>query len=151
MIKRRMNRAHLFLMELIIVIAFFSFAGAITVQVFAQAKINSEEAATLDSAVFASQNYLEVLRAKSDEAFIQWLSTLDQASLTEEIQFDQQWRVVNGQAGDYGLYCKTAIQKVDGGLLAKMDITVKQLPVGDTVYQCSSARFVQWEDGGQDG
>lgn len=66
---RTNNKSSLFLIELIIVILFFSIAGAICVSLFAQSRMLSIQSTQLTMATQKCQNAAEVLSATgSDEA-----------------------------------------------------------------------------------
>lgn len=67
---RGMSRSHLFLIELIVVILFFAFAGAVTVQVFAKAHELAQDTEALNGAILAVQSAAETDKASSFEEII---------------------------------------------------------------------------------
>ena len=60
---RPRSKAGLFLMEMIIVIFFFSICAAICVNIFANAKVTAEKSVTLNNAVVRSANLAEVYKS----------------------------------------------------------------------------------------
>ena len=64
---RTSSKSSLFLIEMIVVILFFSIAGAICVSLFVQARLISLESTRLTLAVNQCQNAAEALRAVGDD------------------------------------------------------------------------------------
>ena len=58
---RLQRRSNLFLMEVILAILFFSIASAVCIRLFAQAHIQSEQAAALNQSVLAASGAAEAL------------------------------------------------------------------------------------------
>lgn len=61
--RKRMSKSALFLMELLIVILFFSLTAAICMQIFSQAKITADKASELSAAITEAQNAAELYKA----------------------------------------------------------------------------------------
>jgi len=67
------SKAHVFLMEIIIAILFFSIAAAVTLQLFVRARQQSQDSVDLNTAVIKTQNIAEVFKA-SDSVGENWVS-----------------------------------------------------------------------------
>lgn len=64
---RHNSKSGLFLMEMIIVILFFSICSAVCVSIFAKARIMADDSRDLNNAVIRSSNIAEVYKAASGE------------------------------------------------------------------------------------
>ncbi len=130
--RRSSSRTSLFLMELILVIFFFAVCSAVSLQVFAAARVMSERSAALSSAVLQAQSAAEVYQAAG--------GNLDHATDLldgEQVQnglivyYDKTWLPTNKSAARYQLTL-TALQaytadiavcdNLDGGVLYTLQV-----------------------------
>lgn len=106
---RGMSRSHLFLIELIVVILFFSFASAITILVFNKSHELAEDSTALNGAIMAVQT-----AAESDR--IVGFSHID--TDPAPIYFDSSWRFSNPSDAVYTLKSDVALEKREAGSMA---------------------------------
>lgn len=129
MMKRRnSSKNSLFLMELIIVILFFSISAAICMQVFAASKLTSLHSRNLSSAVISAENAAECYKA-TDGDIAELAAIIGGSAETEAmtVWYDGDWkRVDSPDEADFEL---TLIS--DG---EKADIKVMDLSDGDELF-----------------
>lgn len=98
---RTSSKSSLFLIELIIVILFFSIAGAVCVSIFAQSHLISTESAELTMAVTRCQNAAEVLHSVGNNP--QKLEALLGAKFQENGEFSVSYDLL-GDPSPHGRY-----------------------------------------------
>ena len=97
------SRTSLFLMELIIVILFFSIASAVCMQLFAKAHLTSVKTKELNHAVAIAQSYAEVMRG-TDGSMDSIVANFPEAIVTDnymEIFYDSDFQVCAPDAASY--------------------------------------------------
>ena len=107
------SKSRLFLLELIIMIFFFALAGAVTVNLFAQARLTADASSDLTQSALQAQNCAESLQiAQGDlNRAAEFLGgTASGQELT--VSYDQNW-----QTAAEGPYTLTAVTTNQGGLM----------------------------------
>ena len=92
--KRRIQRrSNIFLMEIIISILFFSIASAVCIQLFAKAKLQSDNTAALNQAVLAASSAAEALEVSdgTPESLISCFPGGEAYGRTLRVYYDQSW------------------------------------------------------------
>lgn len=95
----RASKSGLFLMELIIVILFFSLASAVTVQLFVKSHLVSRNTVALTKSTMLVQNYAEVFRNSNGDfdflsnCFQEDISLFDNQSFT--VYYSDEWNVIS--------------------------------------------------------
>ena len=92
--KRRIQRrSNIFLMEIIISILFFSIASAVCIQLFAKAKLQSDNTAALNKAVLAASSAAEALEVSdgTQESLISCFPGGEAYGRTLRVYYDQSW------------------------------------------------------------
>lgn len=87
----RKSRKNIALIELLIVIFFFSLSAMIIVQVFTQSKIISQESKHTSTAIIMAQDIIEQLQASpfdADEVLDDWVKTLQDGTDTYTVYLD---------------------------------------------------------------
>lgn len=112
---RGMSRSQLFLIELIIVILFFSFAGAITVQVFSKAHELAQNSTDLNGAILAVQRAAETDKTAA-------FSEIDMNQ--EPIYFNSNWGLSTPSEAVYTLKSNITLEEREAGSMAVYDYTV---------------------------
>lgn len=130
---RGMSRSHLFLIELIVVILFFAFAGAVTVQVFAKAHELAQDTEALNGAILAVQSAAETDKASSFEEIIASRESGSPSGamvlpepgslsgagiLRDPIYFDADWKVTDPAGAVYTLTSEVALEERPVGVMA---------------------------------
>lgn len=125
-----MSRSHLFLIELIIVVLFFSFAGAVTVQVFSKARIMSDDATALNGAVLAVQT-----AAEADKGLR--LQEIDPDGNT--VYFDGTWKITDSSQAVYTMTSEVVLEQREAGTMAVYHYEVKS--EDEIIWQLQSKKY----------
>ncbi|HML38573.1 MAG TPA: type II secretion system protein [Bacillota bacterium] len=123
---KSMSRSHLFLIELIVVILFFAFAGAVTVQVFAKAHELAHDTEALNGATLAVQSAAEADKAAQfgeiDASFDATKAPADGASgmanARAPVYFDADWRLTDPDGAVYVLTSEVVLEERPAGVMA---------------------------------
>ncbi len=127
---RGMSRSHLFLIELIVVILFFSFAGVITVQVFSKAFQLAEGTTALNGATIVVQTAAETDRTRSLEEFIPSQNI---------VYYNKGWEVTNPSNAAYTMTTDATLEERWAGSMAIHHYTVTS---GDKIiYQLLTKKY----------
>lgn len=128
------SRTKLFLIELIIIMLFFAFAGAACMNLFANAKILSTNSTQLTHAYLKAQNTAETIKAVKDVDEVVALLNATKTSEGFKIYYDENW--ANSKEGDYKL--NTQITKDKDMLSANISVLDKD----NVIYNISTKIFV---------
>ncbi len=129
------SKTKLVLIELIIIILFFSIAGGVCVNIFAQARVLSMRSTELTNATLVAQTAAELLRGAEDE----------QTALESSYQktdsgfaafFDAGWAPTQDENAKYSLNISTQ----DSGGLFAADISVNKS--GDEIYSVTVKKYL---------
>jgi type II secretory pathway pseudopilin PulG len=128
------SKTHLFLIEMIIVLAFLSFACAIIIQVFAKADALSQQSLDLTGAVLAAQSAAELDKNKD------W-QQLDLAAQT--VYFDKQWQQTDKDKAVYQLLTQTEMQARPTGTMLLYTYTIDSSADTNSksIYQLQSKKY----------
>lgn len=133
---RSSSKSGLFLMELIIAIAFFAVASAICIQLFAKAHMLSARSGDINSAVAAAQSAAECF--KSTNAFVEeMVSLLDAEAVGDAIvvTYGDDWIKSN----DIRFILTVRLDRSTP--VAKADIIVVDNNDGSTLYQMTAKKY----------
>ncbi|HHY29042.1 MAG TPA: hypothetical protein GX523_20295 [Desulfitobacterium dehalogenans] len=109
-----MSRAHLFLIELIIAVLFFSFVGAVTIQVFAKAFRLADDTVALNGAVLAVQTAAETDKTAR---LADILPTIRTTGYTED------WEAVDPSGAMYTVTTEVTFQQRQVGTMVVYNYT----------------------------
>lgn len=100
MSRRESSKSGLFLMELIILILFFSIAGAICVRLFVSAHTRAADSANLNKAVLAAQSAVEAYKGSGQpgETFQELLGAKADADGVYQVYYDEAWQAAETEA-----------------------------------------------------
>ncbi|NLL63705.1 MAG: hypothetical protein GX241_05660 [Ruminococcaceae bacterium] len=102
-IKNR-SKSSLFLMEIIIVLLFFTLSAAICMKVFAVAKVKTDVSRNLSNATFAAESLAEVYKEAGSVTGEPMKKVYDKATCHEDvftIYYDKEWNLVEKYEGDF--------------------------------------------------
>lgn len=129
-----MSRSHLFLIELIVVILFFSSASVITVQVFIKAFQLSERTTALNGAMLTVQTAAETDKTVS-------FQDIDTSKKT--VCFNEDWEAVDPAEATYTITSNVTLDERSAGTMAVYDYTAAS--GGKTIYQLQAKRYYPGE------
>ena len=128
--RKRASKASLFLMELLLVILFFSVAAAICLRVFAGAKQRSQDSVDLNAAVLAAQSAGECWKAAGgnpDKAAVLLEGTMDGNAVVQ--YFDASWSLCGRESASaqltlqwQGSAAQIQVVKKDGTEIYEMSV-----------------------------
>lgn len=122
---KRLTRANTFLLEMIIVLLFFSLAAAVTLTFFSKAHRMASNSQELNYAVIAAQDFAESLLADKKEGPPSPLS----------LYYDQSWAEIDSiDDSAYSLTCIPHEDQTDGGVSLWWKLTIRRSADGETVY-----------------
>ncbi len=125
------NRTKLFLLELIFIILFFAFAGAVCINMFANAKILSEKSTDLTMASLTAQSCAEVFKAsKTQETFLKTLDA-DVEGQMITLYYDTEWQKTDAANSTYRVEIHLS---ANGGLTtARISVVKKDVVIYDMI------------------
>lgn len=129
-----MTRSHLFLIELIVVILFFSFASAITVQVFSKAFQLAEKTTALNGAIMAVQTAAETDKAAP-------FADIDTAGNT--VSFNSDWGAADPADAIYTMISEVTLEEKQAGTMVVYHYTVSSNE--ETIYQLQAKKYYSGE------
>ncbi|MCM1190755.1 MAG: hypothetical protein NC541_15880 [bacterium] len=127
------SKSSLFLMELIIVILFFSLASAVCIQFFARSHILSKETVEQNNAITQAQNLAETWYA-ADGNTHSMLQLLDGSISSENeasifLLYDRDWKPLSSAADDVFYVAELSLLPADAGSgLTGARVSVYSLP-----------------------
>lgn len=131
---RGMSRSQLFLIELIVVILFFSIAVAITVQVFTKAHELTQNSRELNGAILAVQTAAEMDKTAAFSEI---------GSNKEPAYYNSNWESSTPSEATYTLITNITIEKRETGSMAVYNYTVTS---GDrTIYTIQTKKYYPGE------
>lgn len=131
---RGMSRAQLFLIELIIVILFFTLAGAITLQVFVKASAQSDYTKALNGGMMAAQNAAETDKIKNFDELILNGTT---------IYYNNKWQSSDKSKAKYVLTSQVDLEERWAGVMANFTYTVNE--GNKIIFQLKSKKYYSEE------
>ncbi len=144
MTDQTLKKSSLFLLELIIVLLFFSFCTAVCINLFVKAKIASTQSYDLNNSVLAAQNAVECFKATdADAKEIASLLGGTQNNNTVSITYDKNWNVT--KKSDYIYKLTFTINPVQENIISA-DLTIVKDTT--TLYSLSAVTFVDTTAGG---
>lgn len=111
------SKGHLFLLELIIVILFFAFAGAIALQVFSKAHTVKEDTLNLNTAMM-------IVQSKAEESKLADTPSDLKAINTNEF-FNEDWQKSDKSNFDWSMESDISLDKRNKGTMAELKYSVK--------------------------
>lgn len=131
---KSMSRAQLFLIELIIVILFFTLTGAVTLQVFVKASEQADHAQALNGGMMAVQNAAEADKSKS----------FTELSLHDTtVYYTDKWQNTNGSKSKYVLTSRVDLEERWVGVMASFTYTVKE--GNKVIFQLKTKKYYSGE------
>lgn len=135
----RSSKTRYFLIELLIVIAFFAVASTVCVQVFAHAHLISVESQALSRGVGAAQSAAEVFQASKGDR--QQMARLLGGELQPDgaihVFYNEDWEAASSGDGYYQL-----TMGVEGERLLTAAVQVTQCQDGALIYEMETKQFV---------
>jgi hypothetical protein len=132
----RSSKAKLFLIELVIIILFFSFAGGICMNMFAAAKRLSTRSADVTSASMMAQAAAEAVKSGGEQGFLDAITGAEGTNGSYRVAYDAQWDAVPEGQGIYTMHVDLSRQ--DNGIL-NADVTVKRMD--DELFHITAKRL----------
>ena len=134
------SKTALFLMELIIVILFFSLASAVCMQLFAQSHLISKETRELNHAVSIATSYAEVMRG-TDGSMESILEAFPEAVAQDnyfEVFYDAHFQVCDPDAAAY----VTDVTITPNGAIQNMEIRFVRLSDYHEIYKLNATKYM---------
>lgn len=134
------SRTSLFLMELIIVILFFSIASAVCMQLFAKAHLTSVKTKELNHAVAIAQSYAEVMRG-TDGSMNSIVAEFPEAIVTDnymEIFYDSDFKVCTPENASY----VSDVTITPNGAIQNITIVFVKLSDYTEVYRLDATKYM---------
>ena len=134
---RSSSKSGLFLMELIIAIAFFAFASAICIQLFAKAHLLSARSGDINRAVATAQSAAECFKS-TDASIEEMAALLGSAAVGEAIviTYGDDWT----QSGDTRFILTVRLDKSEP--VARADIIVVDNNDSSTLCQLTAKKYI---------
>ncbi|HHU17693.1 MAG TPA: type II secretion system protein [Clostridiales bacterium] len=136
---RGMSRSHLFLIELIVVILFFSIAVAITVQVFSKAYELTQNSRELNGAILAVQTAAEMDKT----------SAFSEIDINKgPVYYNSNWELTTPSEAAYTLKTNISIERRETGSMAVYNYTV--MSGEKTIYKIQTKKYYPGEFAAED-
>ena len=134
------SKSALFLMELVIVILFFSICAAVCMQLFVQTHLLGQKTSELNNSVTAAQGVAEVVRGT--DGSIDTLMKYYPAAVTDgehymEIYYNDAFDLCDYADAQYA--CKVTM--VDEMYIRNLDISVSRISDGDNIYSLNASKY----------
>ena len=113
------SKSGLFLMELIIVIMFFSLSAAICMQIFANAKVKADYSRDVTNAAFVAESVAEIYKESNGnlESVAEKYKGTFETNAILVIHFDKEWQVTDTDTDtDTAKYTMTLTESGEGNL-----------------------------------
>lgn len=138
------NRVNSFLVEIIIVILFFSLSAAVTLQVFVTTHKKGEQSTNLNMAVVLTQQMTEQYRANGEDC--SWCSSpeIREGATVYTVEYDEDWNPVS-ENGSFKLYFKVSVVSSDSAGTVYETVAEAVSAQGEseeTVYRLPSRQYV---------
>ena len=132
MSKKGFSRSQLFLIELIVVVLFFSFSAAIAMMVFGKAHELSEDAKALNGAMVMAQSAAEADRSKP----------LNEVGANSElIYLNENWEKTSAEDAEYLLKVEINLEDRPAGKMAFLNYTVSDATDEDIIYHLETKKY----------
>ena len=134
------SKTALFLMELIIVILFFSMASAVCMQLFVRSHLIGKETRELNHAVAIAQSYAEVMRG-TDGSMDSIIAAFPDAIVEDnyfEVFYDEQFRVCDPTKAAY----VSDVTITPNGAIQNMEIRIVRLSDYDEIYTLQATKYM---------
>jgi hypothetical protein len=131
----RSSKAKLFLIELIIIILFFAFAGGVCMNMFALAKSVSVRSADVTNASMAAQSAAEAVKSGGEQAFIDALGAVG-GDGSYKVFYDAGWNPVDESGEVFEMSVDFSYR--ENGILSA-DVTVERMD--DVLFSITAKRF----------
>lgn len=134
---KNVSRTNLFMIELIIIIVFFSFASYVVINVFQSADKLANDTEVLNGAVIRAESIAETYKA------IEFYDLIEQG---ETLYYDKNWiKVDNVEDSKYSIIIRLEVKKEEYGRMAYLyeDIyyTDKNKYGRDVIYSLKTKKF----------
>ena len=139
------SKTALFLMELIIVILFFSLASAVCMQLFARSHLISKQTTELNHAVAIAQSYAEVMRG-TDGSMTSILEAFPDAIAEDnyfEVFYDEHFQVCDPSAASY----VSDVTVTPNGAIQNMEIRIVRLSDYNEIYTLQATKYMNTPQG----
>lgn len=130
MINKGISRSNLFMIELIIVIVFFAFAGTITLQLFLKANHITVETVGLNGAIMVAQTAAETAKSTEFE---------DLEKIPVATYYDKNWQPTHKEAAVYTLITKINFEKTSAGAMATFNQSITSNK--ESIYSLKSQKY----------
>ncbi len=132
----RSSKAKLFLIELIIIILFFAFAGGVCMNMFVAAKRVSTRSTDVTNASMMAQAAAEAVKSGGEQGFLDAVTGAEGMNGSYSVAYDAQWTVVPEGQGIYTM--RVDFSQQDNGIL-NADVTVKRMD--DELFNITAKRL----------
>lgn len=132
------SKSSLFLMELIVVLMFFSLCAAICMKVFAVSKVKTDYANDLSHASFAVETAAEVYKDKKGDvnSVAEFFGGAKTEDSTVTVYYDREWNIVpSAQESEYEM----TLVSDSTGLLNEAVITVTETGKDESIFDIATA------------
>ncbi|MBO4901445.1 MAG: hypothetical protein J5518_01440 [Lachnospiraceae bacterium] len=139
------SKTALFLMELIIVILFFSIASAVCMQLFAKSHVISRQTKELNHAVAIAQSYAEVMRG-TDGSMESILAAFPDAVAEDnyfEVFYDSDFNVCDPASAAY----VSDVTITPNGAIQNMEIRIVNLSDYSEIYTLTATKYMNTPQG----
>ena len=138
--KRRNAGTSLFLMEMIIIVLFFSVASATCVQAFVNSHLLDIHTKELNHAVIIAQGFVDVMRGTDGE--LECLLLANPEAVKNDAGLDAWYDKDFSPCGQQeAAYCAEVVLKPDGRLNA-ITVTVKELEDNTEIYTLNATKYI---------
>lgn len=138
------NRVNSFLVEIIIVILFFSLSAAITLQVFVATHKKGELSTNLNMAVILTQQLTEQYRANADQCSWCVSPVNENGNTVYTVEYDKNWKPVS-ENGTFKIHFEVkTVSSDDAGTLYETvaeAVSIKD-DAEESVYRLPSRQYV---------
>ena len=148
----RLKQTNTFLVEIIIVILFFSLSVAVTLQLFVSAHADSTLSSEKNIALMRAQSVCEQIREADPGAPESFEKKIEGCTLTEqngsvgryEVCFDKDWNIVNTQSAYYLMTIEINSTQEESGLLISAAVSVAKDKNGTAqmLTQLNTSRYL---------
>lgn len=139
------SKTALFLMELIIVILFFSIASAVCMQLFARSHTIGQQTRELNHAVAIAQSYAEVMRG-TDGSMESILAAFPDAVAEDnyfEVFYDSDFQVCDPSSAAY----VSDVTITPNGAIQNMEIRIVRLNDYSEIYSLNATKYMNTPKG----
>lgn len=136
--RQGISRGQIFLVELILMILFFSVTAAVLLQVFFKAREYSMDSALLSKAIIAAESTADRTLA---------LPLSDAKNSGDVVYLDENWNAADESSSAYELHVQWT-EEPAAGQLTGLTITVLSSETGDAIYTLETKKYYSANEGG---